>query len=183
MGWMMRIRMPNGVLTSAQVRLLGEITRQSGRNIADVTTRQRIQLRWLTIEGVIRGIVGCPATGLTPKELVDTAPIAAAFQRIFLGNREFTNLPRKFNVTITGCPDNCTAAETQDVAMTPAVDSSGASDAPREVAGFNLAVGGKQGTRCPSGTRSSKCKRRRGTWTRTTPMPRSSPSPATGVSK
>jgi ferredoxin-nitrite reductase len=158
--FMMRIRMPNGVLTSAQTRLLAEITRASGRNVADVTTRQQIQLRWLTIEGVpetiarleaaglsslqtgmdnIRGIVGCPATGLTPKELVDTAPIATAFQRIFLGNREFTNLPRKFNVTITGCPDNCTAAETQDVAMTPAVDGSG-------MAGFNLAVGGKQGS-------------------------------------
>ena len=90
----------------------------------------------------IRGIVGCPAAGLTPKELVDTAPIAAAFQRIFLGNREFTNLPRKFNVTITGCPDNCTAAETQDVALTPALDGAG-------VAGFNLAVGGKQGSGGP----------------------------------
>src|SRR5205814_2355356 len=69
----------------------------------------------------IRGIVGCPATGLTPRELIDTAPIALAFQRIFLGNKAFTNLPRKFNVTITGCPDNCTTAETQDIAMTPAL--------------------------------------------------------------
>src|SRR5712691_3467232 len=158
--FMMRIRMPNGIVTAAQARLLAEITKATGRNIADVTTRQQVQLRWVTIEGVpetiarleaaglsslqtgmdnIRGIVGCPATGLTPKELVDTAPIAAAFQRIFLGNREFTNLPRKFNVTITGCPDNCTAAETQDVAMTPAVDFA-------DVAGFNLAVGGKQGS-------------------------------------
>jgi len=158
--FMMRVRMPNGVLSSAQARMLGEITRQTGRNVADLTTRQQVQLRWVTIEGVpeiiarleaaglsslqtgmdnIRGIVGCPATGLTPRELVDTAPIAAAFQRIFLGNREFTNLPRKFNVTITGCPDNCTAAETQDVSMTPAVDGDG-------TAGFNLAVGGKQGS-------------------------------------
>src|SRR2546422_7265144 len=42
---------------------------------------------------------------LTPRELFDTAPIAAAFQQIFLGNKAFTNLPRKFNVTITGCPE------------------------------------------------------------------------------
>ncbi len=164
--FMMRIRMPNGILTSPQARLLGEITKQSGRNIADVTTRQQIQLRWVTIEGVpevmarleaaglsslqtgmdnIRGIVGCPVTGLTPKELIDTAPIAVAFQKIFLGNKEFTNLPRKFNVTITGCPDNCTAAETQDIAMTPAVATlKGA-----EVIGFNVAVGGKQGSGGP----------------------------------
>ena len=165
--FMMRIRMPNGVLTSSQARVLGEITRQSGRNVADVTTRQQIQLRWMTIEGVpevmarleaaglsslqtgmdnIRGIVGCPATGLTPKELIDTVPIAAAFQRIFLGNREFTNLPRKFNVTITGCPDNCTAVETQDVAMTPALATVDGA----EVTGFNLAVGGKQGSGGPT---------------------------------
>ena len=165
--FMMRIRMPNGVLTSSQARVLGEITRQSGRNVADVTTRQQIQLRWMTIEGVpevmarleaaglsslqtgmdnIRGIVGCPATGLTPKELIDTVPIAATFQRIFLGNREFTNLPRKFNVTITGCPDNCTAVETQDVAMTPALATVDGA----EITGFNLAVGGKQGSGGPT---------------------------------
>jgi len=164
--FMMRIRMPNGILTSRQARLLADITRESGRNVADVTTRQQVQLRWLTIERVpevlarleaaglsslqtgmdnIRGIVGCPATGLTPRELIDTAPIAAAFQQMFLGNRAFTNLPRKFNVTITGCPDNCTGAETQDIAMTPALG--GAEES--AVSGFNLAVGGKQGSGGP----------------------------------
>ena len=91
--FMMRVRMPNGIVTAAQVRLLGQITRESGRNVADVTTRQQLQLRWVTIERVpeiiarleaaglsslqtgmdnIRGIIGCPATGLTPGELVDT---------------------------------------------------------------------------------------------------------------
>src|SRR2546426_6250420 len=157
--FMMRIRMANGIVTAAQARLLGEITKATGRNIADVTTRQQIQLRWVTIEGVpdamarleaaglsslqtgmdnIRGIVGCPATGLTTHELFDTAPIAAAFQRIFLGNKAFTNLPRKFNVTITGCLEHCTSGETQDISMTPALAG--------DVAGFNLAVGGKQGS-------------------------------------
>jgi ferredoxin-nitrite reductase len=165
--FMMRIRTPNGMLSAAQARLLAEITRQSGRNIADVTTRQQVQLRWLTVEEIpnvmarlaesglsslqtgmdnIRGVVGCPATGLTPGELIDTAPIAAAFQKIFLGNREFTNLPRKFNVTITGCPDNCTTAETQDIAMTPAVAKLDGAD----VVGFNVAVGGKQGSGGPT---------------------------------
>jgi ferredoxin-nitrite reductase len=165
--FMMRIRMPNGILTAAQARVLAEITRLSGRNIVDVTTRQQIQLRWLTIEEVpgvqtqlhaaglsslqtgmdnVRGVVGCPATGLSPHELIDTAPIAAAFQRIFLGNRAFTNLPRKLNVTITGCPDSCTAAETQDIALTPAVASRDGVDA----VGFNVAVGGKQGSGGPT---------------------------------
>jgi len=62
-----------------------------------------------------------PATGLTPRELLDTSGIAAAFQSLFLGNREFTNLPRKFNVTITGCLEHCTGGETQDISMTPAL--------------------------------------------------------------
>jgi ferredoxin-nitrite reductase len=165
--FMMRIRMPNGIVTAAQARLLAEITRESGRNIADITTRQQVQLRWVTIENVpgvvdrlnaaglsslqtgmdnIRGIVGCPATGLTPRELVETAPIAAAFQQIFLGNKAFTNLPRKFNVTITGCLENCTGPETQDISMTPAVRATADGD----VAGFNLAVGGKQGSGGPT---------------------------------
>src|SRR5256712_9178461 len=89
----------------------------------------------------IRGIVGCPATGLTPRELLDTAGVAAAFQAIFLGNKEFTNLPRKFNVTITGCLEHCTGGETQDISMTPAV----AGDSP----GFNAAGGGQAGSRGP----------------------------------
>jgi ferredoxin-nitrite reductase len=164
--FMMRIRMANGILTAAQARLLGEITKATGRNIADVTTRQQIQLRWVTIEEVpdvigrleaaglsslqtgmdnIRGIVGCPATGLTPRELFDTAPIAAAFQKIFLGNKAFTNLPRKFNVTITGCVEHCTPGETQDISMTPAI----ATHDEQEVAGLNVAVGGKQGSGGP----------------------------------
>src|SRR5439155_858794 len=90
----------------------------------------------------VRGIVGCPATGLTPRELLDTSGIAAAFQSLFLGNREFTNLPRKFNVTITGCLEHCTVGETQDISMTPALAG--------DVAGFNLAVGGKQGSGGPT---------------------------------
>ncbi|HEV8583515.1 MAG TPA: ferredoxin--nitrite reductase [Methylomirabilota bacterium] len=164
--FMMRVRMPNGIVSAAQARLLGEITleagRASGRPIADVTTRQQLQLRWVTIENIpaviarleaaglstlqtgmdnIRGIIGCPATGLTPRELLDTAPMAAAFQKIFLGNKEFTNLPRKFNVTITGCLEHCTGGETQDISLTPARSG--------HEPGFNLAVGGKQGSGGP----------------------------------
>ena len=164
--FMMRVRMPNGIVTAAQARLLGKITleagRASGRPIIDVTTRQQVQLRWVTIERVpeviarlaaaglsslqtgmdnIRGIVGCPATGLSPRELIDTAGVAADFQALFLGNKAFTNLPRKFNVTISGCLEHCTGGETQDISMTPAL----AGDTP----GFNVAVGGKQGSGGP----------------------------------
>src|SRR5437879_3714420 len=113
--FMMRVRMPNGIVSAAQARLLGEITleagRASGRPIADVTTRQQIQLRWVTLEQVpeviarleaaglstlqtgmdnIRGIIGCAATGLTPRELADTAPVPRPSQQIFLGRQPAT---------------------------------------------------------------------------------------------
>src|SRR4030095_5709819 len=61
------------------------------------------------------------------------------------GNKAFTNLPRKFNVTITGCPDNCTTAETQDIAMTPAAAARDGA----EIAGLKGAGGGKQGSGGP----------------------------------
>ena len=134
-----------------------------GQPFADLTTRQQVQLRdfsiadvpdiWARLDAVglvslqtgmdnIRTVVGCPAAGLTPHELLDASLVARQFTAMFLGNREFTNLPRKFNVTITGCRQNCTHAATQDIALTPAVaEIDGA-----PVAGFNVAVGGKMGS-------------------------------------
>src|SRR6185437_5698190 len=64
------------------------------------------------------------------------------FTALFLGNRDFTNLPRKFNVEITGCTEHCTHGETQDLSLTPATfDADG-----QDIAGFNIAVGGKMGS-------------------------------------
>ena len=87
----------------------------------------------------IRGVNTCALSGLTPHELFDAAPVGEQFTQTFLGNRAYTNLPRKLNVTITGCLENCTHSETQDIALTPAVD-------PSDAKGFNLAVGGKMGS-------------------------------------
>ena len=161
--FMMRLRIPNGISNSAQFRAIAGISGDFGRDFADLTTRQQIQLRWFQIDQVqsiwdrleavglvslqtgmdnIRGIVGCPVAGLTPNELFDASGVVREYNDIFVGNREFTDLPRKFNVTITGCLDNCTHAVTQDIALTPAVRAI----AGREVQGFNVAVGGKQGS-------------------------------------
>jgi len=129
----------------------------------DITTRQQIQLRWFTLADVpeiwrrlaavglhskqtgmdnVRNVCGCPAAGLTENELLDASGVSKAFTDLFLGNREFTNLPRKFNVTITGCLENCCHPETQDIALVPARRSIG--ETLRE--GFNVLVGGKQGS-------------------------------------
>ena len=161
--FMMRLRIPNGISNSAQFRAIASISSDFGKDFTDITTRQQIQLRWFEIDQVqdiwdrlepvgivsiqtgmdnIRGIVGCPVAGLTPNELFDASPVVREYNEIFVGNREFTNLPRKFNVTITGCLDNCTHPVTQDIALTPAVKSI----AGEEVKGFNVTVGGKQGS-------------------------------------
>jgi ferredoxin-nitrite reductase len=159
--FMMRIRITNGQATSAQLRTLEDIARRLGNQVLDLTTRQQIQLRAIQIkdvpqimqalEGVdltsfqtgmdnIRNINCCPLAGLTAAELFDASPVGVEYTGIFLRNKAFTNLPRKFNVTITGCLENCTHAETQDIGMTPAVRQSDGQ------AGFNVAVGGKMGS-------------------------------------
>src|SRR5262249_14530729 len=119
--FMMRARMSNGIASAAQIRSLAEITREFGVGFADITTRQQVQLRGFRIEHVpriwerleavglaslqtgmdnIRNVVGCPVAGLTPNELVDASPVVQQFTETFLRNKKFTNLPRKFNITI-----------------------------------------------------------------------------------
>ncbi|HEV2382798.1 MAG TPA: Rieske 2Fe-2S domain-containing protein [Terriglobia bacterium] len=161
--FMMRVRIPNGISRSAQFLALAQICKEFGKGFADLTTRQQIQLRCFKIEHAplimerlkavglstlqtgmdnIRNVVGCPIAGLAANELLDASPIARQFTEIFLGNRDYTNLPRKVNVTITGCRDNCTHPETQDIALIPAIRQTSEG----KVAGFNVLAGGKLGS-------------------------------------
>jgi ferredoxin-nitrite reductase len=161
--FMMRLRIPNGIMTATQLRTIGDISSRYGRGFVDITTRQQIQLRWFTINDVpkiwerlnevdlislqtgmdnIRGVIGCPVAGLTPNELFDASVVVREFNRIFIGNKAFTNLPRKFNVTISACKEICTHAESQDLALTPATKEVDG----MQVDGLNIAVGGKLGS-------------------------------------
>jgi sulfite reductase (ferredoxin) len=137
--FMMRIGLPNGLLTSHQLRAIGELTQKYARNLADITTRQNIQLHWLTIEAlpeivealtavglspkgacgdVVRNVTGCPLAGLDSHELVDASPLAIEIAHRLTANPEFYNLPRKFKVTVSGCPVWCSYPEINDVALT-----------------------------------------------------------------
>ena len=160
--FMMRIRMPNGFIASKQLRTIAELSRRVGNGVVDITTRQQMELRgfvldsipeiWKKLRGVdlrslqtgidnVRNINGCALAGLTPHELFDASPIVRELDRIFVGdegNPEFTNLPRKFNITVTACMDNCTHNESQDVALVPARKG--------DRLGFNVLVGGKMGS-------------------------------------
>jgi sulfite reductase (ferredoxin) len=142
--FMMRIGLPNGLLTSHQLRVIGELTKKYARNLADITTRQNIQLHWLTIQAlpevvdaltaiglspkgacgdVLRNVTGCPLAGLlTPgpagHEFIDASPLAVEIAHRLTANPEFYNLPRKFKVTVSGCPVWCSYPEINDVALT-----------------------------------------------------------------
>lgn len=161
--FMMRLRMSNGFSNADQFRAIASISEAQGPGFVDLTTRQQIQLRGFTIENVqniwnqleevglnslqtgfdnIRGVTGCPVAGLTPNELFDASPIAREYTNIIVGNKDFTDLPRKFNVGITGCLENCTHAASQDIALTPAMKEIDG----QEMKGFNVSIGGKMGS-------------------------------------
>jgi sulfite reductase (ferredoxin) len=157
--FMMRIGMPNGLLTAHQARIIGELTKKHARNLADITTRQNIQLHWLTIDSlvevidalteigmspkgacgdVVRNVTGCPLAGLHAHELLDASPLAVEVAHKLTANPEFYNLPRKFKISITGCPEWCSYPEINDVGLTAikrVVDG-------KEEIGYTLRVGG-----------------------------------------
>jgi len=153
--FMMRIGIPNGILTSDQLRTIAGITKNHARNLADITVRQCIQLHWLTVESlpgivdaltavglspigacgdVVRNVTGCPLAGIAHDEIIDASPIAKQIAGLLMGNPEFYNLPRKFKIAVTGCPSWCSHPEINDVALT-AVRHNGQ-------VGFSLRVGG-----------------------------------------
>lgn len=161
--FMVRIRIPNGIAAAQQIEAIARITNNLGRGTADITTRQQIQLRWIKIEDVpkvlrllketglltlqtgmdnIRNVVGCPVSGISRTELFEASPVVKKFNDIFVGSKEYSNLPRKMNVTITACKENCTNSATQDISLVPATKSINGTN----VKGFNVFVGGKNGS-------------------------------------
>ncbi|MBW4559938.1 MAG: ferredoxin--nitrite reductase [Mojavia pulchra JT2-VF2] len=167
--FMMRLRLPNGILTSDQMRVLAEVVQRYGDDgSADITTRQNIQLRGIRIEDLpdifnkfsavgltsvqsgmdnIRNITGDPVAGLDADELFDTRELVQQIQDMLTnkgeGNAEFTNLPRKFNIAITGGRDNSVHAEINDLAFVPAFkQGNGQEFSQSPTFGFNVLVGG-----------------------------------------
>jgi len=157
--FMFRIRVPNGILRSDQLRAIADLAERHGRGVADITVRQNIQLHWLTIEAipqvidalagvgliskgacgdVARNLTGCPVAGVAADELCDASPLVLQAAEMLAGNSEFYNLPRKFKISITGCPAWCSYPEINDIGLT-AVERFRRGQ--REV-GFSLRVGG-----------------------------------------
>jgi len=154
--FMVRIRVPNGILTADQAHVIADLAARHGRGVADLTVRENIQLHWVPLAGlpevfralwkvginplgacgdVTRNITGCPLAGVDADEVFDASPLVREATEFLAGNAEFYNLPRKYKLTITGCAVWCSYPETNDVGLT-------ATRAPDGEIGFSLRVGG-----------------------------------------
>ena len=136
---LVRIRIPNGLLSSRQAARIADLAERYARGVADLTVRQNIQLHWVRIEDlpaviagldevgistlgscgdVTRNVTGCPVAGVDEDEIADASPLVEASTAMLNGSPEFYNLPRKFKVSITGCRVWCSYPEINDVGLT-----------------------------------------------------------------
>jgi sulfite reductase (ferredoxin) len=154
--FMLRVRIDGGRLSNEQLRVIAYISKRYARGTADVTDRQNIQLHWIEIENVPdiwealesvglstteacgdtpRVILGCPLAGIDADEIIDgTAEIAEIGER-YIGDSAFSNLPRKFKTSISGCSAQCAIHEINDIAFVGVVNDAGET-------GWDLWVGG-----------------------------------------
>src|SRR2546428_451298 len=153
--FMLRLKIPSGILPPAKLQAIGEVSNRYGRGDAELSTRQCIQLHWLRLEELpnvfadldaagittaggcgdtVRNITGCPVAGLDAHELFDCSGLVEQVAGFFYGNTDFTNLPRKHKYTIASCADRCNAPEINCVSLIGVVNDG------RE--GFAVKVGG-----------------------------------------
>ena len=154
--FMLRVRIDGGQLSNDQLRVIAYISRRYARGTADVTDRQNIQLHWIEIENVPdiwealesvglstteacgdtpRVILGCPLAGIDADEIIDGTPEITAIGERYIGDSAFSNLPRKFKSTISGCSAQCAIHEINDIAFVGVLNEQGE-------AGYDLWVGG-----------------------------------------
>jgi ferredoxin-nitrite reductase len=154
--FMLRIKLPAGEVSPARLRAIGRLSTRYGRDEGELTTRQNVQIHWITLPDLptvfaeleavglttaggcgdtVRNITGCPVSGLAADELFDARPFVAAAARFFYGHREYSNLPRKHKITIAACPHQCNAPEIHCIAL---VGTRAADGRP----GFAVRVGG-----------------------------------------
>jgi sulfite reductase (ferredoxin) len=169
--FMLRVRIDGGRLTTRQLRVIGEISQEFARGTADITDRQNVQFHWIRIEDVPeiwnrleavglstteacgdtpRTILGSPVAGIAEDEIIDGTPAIEEIHRRIVGNKDFSNLPRKFKTAVSGSPLLDVAHEINDVAFVGV-------EHPEHGPGFDLWVGGGLST-------SPKIGQRLGAW-------------------
>ncbi len=136
--FMMRVKIPGGILSPAELRTIGGLSQRFGRGHGELTTRQNIQLHWLELARLpevlrilaagglsttgacgdnVRNITGCPVAGIDREELFDVRGLLAEASDFFVQHREYSDLPRKHKITIAACPHQCNAPEIHCIAL------------------------------------------------------------------
>src|SRR4051795_2118126 len=154
--FMLRVKVIQGKLSAAQVETMAGIAEEFGRGVIDCTTRQCFQIHWIRLENIpdvferldavgmttagacgdiTRNVVGCTLAGLAHDEVVDGYATAEAIHHYFLNNKLYSNLPRKYKISVTGCREDCARGLINDIALSGAIAEDG-------TRGFNLRVGG-----------------------------------------
>ena len=154
--FMLRVRIDGGALSTEQLRVIGEISRDLARDSADITDRQNIQLHWVRIEDAPqiwsrleavglwtteacgdcpRVVLGSPVAGISKDELIDPTWAIEEIKRRFIGNPDFSNLPRKFKTALSGMLTNDVVHEINDISFVGV-------EHPELGPGFDLWVGG-----------------------------------------
>ncbi|WP_416333983.1 nitrite/sulfite reductase, partial [Anaerospora hongkongensis] len=157
--FMLRVKLPGGGLTAGQARAVAAIAKDYTQDRLAITTRQSLQFHGLKVEflpdifkrlnevglSVVeaagdcpRNIVSTPLAGIDKDEVLDPRPLITELNQFFEGNREFSNLPRKFKIAITGSVDNSIFAQINDLAFVPAVKEIEG----QSVLGFHVLAGG-----------------------------------------
>ena len=136
--FMLRIKLPAGRATPAQLRTIGELSNRYGKGAGELSTRQTIQLHYLELGSLpqvfaaldevglttagacgdaVRNITGCPVAGVAGDELFDASPLVDEAAAFFYGNPDYSDLPRKHKISIAACADRCNAPEINCIAL------------------------------------------------------------------
>ena len=154
--FMMRVRSDGALLDANTLRTLGGISTDFARDTADITDRQNIQYHWIAIEDVPkiwerleavgldtleacgdspRGFLGSPLAGVAQDEIIDGTWALEEIRRRYIGNPDYSNLPRKFKTSVSGHPSLDGAPEINDVSFVGTTH-------PDHGPGFDVWVGG-----------------------------------------
>lgn len=154
--FMLRVKVVQGVLTGEQAETMAGIAADFGRGIIDCTTRQCFQIHWIRVEhtpeiysrlekvgltvtgacgDIPRNVIGCTLAGIGHDQVVDGLQTSKDLHEHFLGSKLYSNLPRKFKISVTGCAEDCARGLINDLALSGVVAEDG-------TAGYNVRVGG-----------------------------------------
>jgi sulfite reductase beta subunit-like hemoprotein len=153
---MMRIKIPQGILSAGQLRVAARIAREKSRGFGHVTTRQNLQFHMVRLEdteevmreflavgvttreacgNTVRNVTACALAGVCAGERFDVSAVAEALTRFLLRHPEAQNLPRKFKIAFSGCGDDCAFGAIHDLGFLARIGPGGEP-------GFRVVAGG-----------------------------------------